>query len=233
MSEKVRTIRLYGKLGARFGRVHRLAVQSPREAVRALCALLPGFEAFMMNAKDKGMSFSIFVGSSNINEDQLEHPVGRDDIRIAPVLIGSKRAGLFQMIAGIVLVVVGGFISGWTFGAGAGIGGPMMMMGISMIVGGVVQMLSPQPKGLGARDSGGNQSSYSFNGAVNTQAQGNPVPLLYGRLIVGSAVISAGIQNVDVYVPVAGKSTTDNPWGSEPGVVTIAKHLVGTGVATT
>jgi len=37
-------------------------------------------------------------------------------------------------------------------------------------------------------------SSYVFNGAVNTTAQGHPVPVGYGRMIVGSAVISAGID---------------------------------------
>lgn len=68
-----------------------------------------------------------------------------------------------------------------------------------MVVGGVVQMLSPQPKGMGAKDSPDNQPSYSMNGAVNTQAQGNPVPLAYGGpLIVGSALISGGIYAEDL-----------------------------------
>ncbi|MNS78223.1 Bacteriophage lambda tail assembly protein I [compost metagenome] len=69
----------------------------------------------------------------------------------------------------------------------------MMSMGIAMAMGGVVQMLSPQQKGLSAADSPENGASYNFNGPVNTSAQGNPVPLLYGRMIVGSSVISAGI----------------------------------------
>ncbi|SCZ74077.1 hypothetical protein SAMN03159324_05182 [Pseudomonas sp. NFPP18] len=66
-----------------------------------------------------------------------------------------------------------------------------------MVAGGVIQMLSPQAKGLGTQDSPNNRPSYSFNGAVNTSVQGNPVPLLYGRMIVGSAVISAGIYSED------------------------------------
>lgn len=61
------------------------------------------------------------------------------------------------------------------------------------MAGGVIQMLSPQQKGISAKDNPDNGASYNFNGPVNTSAQGNPVPLLYGRMICGSAVISAGI----------------------------------------
>lgn len=75
----------------------------------------------------------------------------------------------------------------------------MFAAGIGMAAGGVVQMLSPQPKGRNGQESS-NQPSYIFNGAVNTEAQGHPVPLLYGRMIVGSAVISAGIE-ADDYAP--------------------------------
>jgi len=70
-------------------------------------------------------------------------------------------------------------------------------VGIAMVMGGVVQMLSPQQRGLSAKDNPDNGASYNFNGAVNTSAQGNPVPVLYGRMIVGSSVISAGIYAED------------------------------------
>ena len=60
-----------------------------------------------------------------------------------------------------------------------------------------MQMLAPQAKGLSAVDDPHNRASYSFNGPVNTSAQGNPVGLLYGQAIVGSAVISAGIYAQD------------------------------------
>jgi predicted phage tail protein len=74
---------------------------------------------------------------------------------------------------------------------------PLLPVGIAMVAGGVMQMLSPQAKGLGTQDSPNNRPSYSFNGPVNTSVQGNPVPLLYGRMTVGSAVISAGIYSED------------------------------------
>ena len=66
-----------------------------------------------------------------------------------------------------------------------------------MMLGGVAQLLSPQQRGLSAKDGPENGASYNFNGPVNTTAQGNPVPLLYGELIIGSATVSAGIYSQD------------------------------------
>lgn len=193
MSEKIRTIRLYGKLGTKFGRVHKLAVASASEAVRALSSLLPGFKQELVNSKAAGVAYAVFLGKRNIALDQLADPAGRDDIRIAPVLQGSKRGGVLQTIVGAVLVVVGAVIS--FYGGGAGV--PLMQMGAAMMLGGVIQMLSPQSRGLSAKDGPDNGASYNFNGPVNTSAQGNPVPVLYGRMLVGSAVISAGIYAED------------------------------------
>lgn len=204
--EKVRTVRLYGSLGASFGRVHRLAVSNAPEAIHALCILVPGFERFLMESKDRGVTYSIFLGRDNIGQDRLKAPPGAADIRIAPVLMGSKRAGSMQTIIGVALIVAASYFSGglasgsssaligassttgWTFAAS---------MGISMAMGGVAQLMSPMAKGLGTMDRPENRASYSFNGPVNTSIQGSPVGLLYGQLTVGSAVISAGIYAQD------------------------------------
>jgi predicted phage tail protein len=191
MNEKLREVRLYGRLGARFGRIHRLAVSSTAEAVRALCVLIPGFERALADSDAHGVRYACFLGKRNIGEDGLHQQVGADAIRIAPVMAGAKRAGLFQTIFGAALIVVGAVLT-YT-GVGAAIGAPMMKIGAAMALGGVIQMLSPQQRGLSAQDSPENGASYNFNGPVNTSAQGNPAPLLYGRMIVGSATISAGI----------------------------------------
>lgn len=194
MSERLRTIRLYGQLGSRFGRSFRLAVNSPAEAVRALCAILPGFQQYLARAKENGVAFAVFVGKQNLTKDQLRDPPGNDDIRIAPVLVGSKRGGALQTIIGAVMIIIS-----YVFPATA----PYLLEpGIAMVIGGVVQMLGPQPKGLGSQDSPENRPNYSMNGTVNTQAQGNPVPVPYGGhdtkgMLVGSAVISGGIQAED------------------------------------
>ncbi|HCT27089.1 MAG TPA: phage tail protein [Stenotrophomonas sp.] len=194
MTDRLRTIRLYGKLGARFGRRFRLAVNSPAEAVHALCTMLPGFQQYLMGAKAKGMEFAVFVGRQNLTKEQLHDPPGADDIRIAPVLVGSKRGGVLQTILGIVLIVVGVWTQNYQ----------LVYQGGFMVLGGVTQMLSPQPKGLGAKDTPENAPSYSMNGTVNTQAQGNPVPVAYGGhdskgMFIGSAVISGGILAEDQF----------------------------------
>lgn len=186
MQDRVKTIRLYGVLGAKFGRVHRFVVRSPRDALRVLCIMVPGFERFMADAHQKNLTFSIFIGGDNINKDQLDYPSGRDDIRIAPIIQGSKQGGLFQTILGVALMVA----SIW-LGPGA------FFAGLSMTMGGVAALLAPQTKGLSSGDKPENQASYAFNGPVNTQAQGGAVPCLWGELIVGSAVISAGIYAED------------------------------------
>ncbi|CCF97632.1 phage tail protein [Ralstonia solanacearum K60] len=195
MTERIRVVRLYGRLGARFGRVFHLAVRSPAEAVRALCVQVPGLRRELATSHERGIRYACFVGRRNIGEAELELPPGRDDIRIAPVLAGAKQSGLFQTILGAAILAVayfnpGGFLTGPMVTAAYG-------MGASMALGGVVQMLSPQQTGLSVRDSPDNGASYNFNGPVNTSAQGNPVPHLYGEMVVGSAVISAGIYAED------------------------------------
>lgn len=122
----------------------------------------PGFEKFMLESQEKGLRFAVFNGKENIGEEDLGKPAGRDVIRIAPVISGSKRARLLHTIVGAVLIAVS-FIPGFQGLAPAG---------IALVAGGVIQMLSPQAKGLGTQDSPNNRPSYSFNGAVNTCVQG-------------------------------------------------------------
>jgi len=204
-NERLRTIRLYGTLGARFGRVHSLAVNSAAEACRAMAVLFPGFEQFMQQSKDKGMAFAVFHGKRNIGKEELGDPPGRSDIRIAPVIQGSKRAGGLQTVIGVALVVAASYFSGGLaaggastlFGAESAVWAAAGTFGISMALGGVAQMIAGTPPGLGIQDSVANRSSYGFNGPINTQSQGSPVPLGYGRMIVGSAVGSAGIYAQD------------------------------------
>ena len=78
----------------------------------------------------------------------------------------------------------------------AGTSTSLIVAGVAMMIGGAVQMLTPIPSST-AQDQNNqpdNKPSYIFNGSVNTSAQGYPVPVGYGRMVVGSAVISAGIS---------------------------------------
>ncbi|MDW3568263.1 MULTISPECIES: tail assembly protein [Enterobacter] len=199
MKEIMTRIELFGALGKTFGRVHHRLIATTHEATRALAATVKGFEQYMISSQRRGMTYAVFRGKENIREDDLGLPVKEEVIRIVPVIIGSKRAGALQTILGAVLVVVGVVISAftsWTV-AGVGVGGAITSLGASMMAGGVIQMLSPQPAGLASKQSADNRASYAFGGVTNTAAQGYPVPLLYGRRRIGGAIISAGIYVED------------------------------------
>lgn len=197
--EQIKTIRLYGKLGGRYGRVHRFAVQNAAEAIRALCVMLPGFQQELATSAERGLAYAVFIGRQNLRCEDLQQPGGNEDIRIAPILQGAKQGGLFQVILGAALVVGAGLLTGGTAFAAIGAGGfagAAATVGLGLAISGVVQMLSPQQTGQSS-SSANNGASYNFSGAVNTTTQGNPVPVLYGHMIVGSAVISAGIYSQD------------------------------------
>ncbi|EMK0351974.1 TPA: tail assembly protein [Citrobacter farmeri] len=193
------TIELYGQLGKLFGKSHKRVVRTNAEAIHALCKTIDNFERFLNSSRIRGLTFAVFRGQDNIGLDDMGYPVTGETIKIVPLLIGSKKAGALQTILGAVLVVVGvviGYFTGWT-GVGWAIGSKMAMMGGAMMLGGVVQMLSPQSAGLASKQDAANQASYAFGGVTNTAAQGYPVPLLYGKRRIGGAIISAGIYVED------------------------------------
>ncbi len=186
------TIRLYGVLGRKFGRIHRLAVKSASEAIRALSVIVPGFKQYLVQSGNQGLTYAVFVGKANLDKEALPYPSGRADIRIAPVLHG-KKAGLFQTILGVALIAASFMIpgSGLALGALTITQGAVFGMGAAMALGGIMQMLSPQMGGLASTADNG--TSYYFNGPVNSSAQGEPVPIVYGEILAGSKVGSSGI----------------------------------------
>lgn len=199
IEERMVTIELYGQLGKLFGKYHERLVRTNAEAIHALCKTIDDFERFLNSSKLRGLTFAIYRGNKNIGLDYMGYPVTNEVIKIVPYIIGSKKAGALQTILGAVLVVVGvviGYFAGWT-GVGWAIGSKMAMMGGAMMLGGVVQMLSPQPGGLASKQDADNRASYAFGGVTNTAAQGYPVPIGYGKRRIGGAIISAGIYVED------------------------------------
>ncbi|WP_393950007.1 tail assembly protein [Kluyvera intermedia] len=190
MQEVMSRIELGGSLGQNFGRVHHRLISKLSDAGISLAKTIPGFEKYMISSQRRGITYSVFKGTKNIGEDELGFPVAGEVIRIVPIIIGSKRAGLLQTILGAVLVVVGVITSPYG-------GGVLIGPGVALMAGGVIQMLSPQATGLASKQSADNQASYAFGGVTNTAAQGYPVPLLYGRRRIGGAIISAGIYVED------------------------------------
>ncbi|MGY2263501.1 tail assembly protein [Pseudomonas sp. SDO5561_S422] len=191
----MRTIKLGGVLGKKFGKQYTLDVHSFRDAMAALCMMKPGFEKYLRTAEERGLVFAVFVDERNLGEQELDL-VGRaeGDIRIQPIVQGSKQAGMFQTLLGVVLIVAGMFTGGTTTGLGLG----LLAAGAAVGLGGVVQMLSPTTNATAeGKNDDGNNPSYGFGGAVTTIAQGNPYPLLYGEREVGGAVESGGIYTQD------------------------------------
>jgi predicted phage tail protein len=180
-------ILLGGSAGKLFGREHlyELSTGDVREAVKAVDVNHPGFVKYLANAKSKGLEFAVFRNRKNIGERDLK--LGRaQEIRIVPVIAGSKRAGLLQTILGVALIVLSPFTNGAT-----------LAPGIALAAGGVIQMLSPQATGLKQSASPENAPSYAFGSAKNTTASGNPVPICIGERRWGGIIISASIHAED------------------------------------
>jgi len=190
-----RTVKLGGVLGKRFGREYVLDIHGVRDAMSALCNMKPGFEQFLRQAEERGLVFAVFVDDRNIAEAELDlKDAGGGDIRIMPIIQGSKQAGMFQTLLGVALIVGGMF----TGGLSSTLGTALLAGGAAIGLGGVVQMLSPTTKSnTSEKNEDGNNPSYGFGGAVTTIAQGNPYPLLYGEREIGGAIESGGIYTQD------------------------------------
>jgi predicted phage tail protein len=191
----MRAVKLYGHLGKRFGRTHRLDVASPAEAIRALSANFPEFRAAMAGHQP---GYHVHVGGAVLDEQRLPF-MSRDlPIKFVPVVAGAKN-GIGQIIIGAAIIWAAFATGGLSFAASGTLVGSMtgtmaLSFGASLILGGVSQMLIGAPKTGGAANGPNNMPNYAFNGPVNTIAQGNSVPVCYGRLIVGSQVISANLS---------------------------------------
>lgn len=194
----MKTIILLGELGKRYGRRHMLDVKSPAEAVRALCANFKDFAAFVSASSERNVGYRVLNMRDDVGEDELHNPASRR-ITIVPV-VGGAGGSVGKILVGAALIAAAVLVPG--LGAVTLFGTTTLAtvafgVGVSLALGGVAEMLAPQPKYEGPKEED-QQPSYVFNGPVNTTAQGQPVPVGYGRMIVGSAVISAGISVEDI-----------------------------------
>jgi predicted phage tail protein len=190
------TIKLSGSLAAKFGRVHRRSLDSGQtwEVFKALKATISGFQEEIQRLDRLGMRFAIFRNRKNTGEDEFGLG-GTREVRIVPVVEGSKRGGVFQTVMGVVLIAAA--LIGNYFVPGNPISPYLLNMGIAMVAGGVIQMLSPQAGGLRQSASPENSPSYAFGSAKNTTASGNPVPICIGERRWGGMIISASIYAED------------------------------------
>ncbi|MDP9557861.1 UNVERIFIED_ORG: putative phage tail protein [Pseudomonas parafulva] len=190
------TVYLSGPLIRKFFRKkdYLLDSQNTWEVFRALKATLAGFEQEIKRLEAMGMRFAIFRNRKNVGEDDFERG-GATEVRIVPVIGGSKRGGGLQTVLGVVLIALAyfnpfGYFSGPAVSA-------MYAAGAANVAGGVMQMLSPQARGLSQSGAPENLPSYAFGSAKNTTASGNPVPICIGDRRWGGAIISASIEAQD------------------------------------
>lgn len=202
----LKTLTLKGVAAKKFGRVHHFHVADIREMLRAMCSQVPGFKKYMSNAHHSGVRFAFFRDGENIGVEEFELTSTASEFTMMPVTEGAKQGGVLQIVIGAVALVAAFFTAGgslalWGAAMSAGaISATTVLTGIglSMMLGGVVQMLTPQPKiNIGASSSTDNKPNYAFGAPVNTVAMGYPVPLLYGQREIGGAIISAGLFSGD------------------------------------
>lgn len=188
----MKTIKFYGILAKKFGKEFKLSVDSTKEAMRALCVQVQGFEQFMLNSHLQGLRFAVYHDDVNIGENELDMAHTSKVIKVVPVVEGAGGDnGLMQTILGAVLIVVG--IVGNIYG---GWGTPFIQAGIGLMVGGIAQMMMPKVD-TQDQNQDGNKANKGFGGAVTTVAQGNPVPILYGEREVGGFIASASQRPED------------------------------------
>lgn len=197
---------LEGRMAKKFGREHKFHVADLREMLRAMCSQVPGFRQYMLEAHTKGIQFAFFNGKKNISVEEFEMSQGGEVFRIVPILEGSKQGGVLQVVIGAVALVAAFFTAGASLAAwgaamtAASVSATSILttIGASMVLGGVVQLLTPQSNyGTGKSSSTENTPNYAFGAPVNTVAMGYPVPVMYGDPEVGGAVVSAGLFSED------------------------------------
>lgn len=190
-------VRFYGSL-KQFGSDFRLDCQTPAEVIHALTSQIPKLKQFIQ----QGL-FTVRVGRDYFDNRYLEKGLSqklKDDstVHFTPTLKGSKRGGLFGVITGVALIAGAlalGPLGFSVIGANAAwmVGG----LGASMLLGGVAQMLTKMPSMSTGKDAEKKQST-SFSNLSNMAAQGRPMPLAYGRIRVGSLIISQGVETMDI-----------------------------------
>ena len=194
-------------------------VTTPAQAIKALCVNFPGLEKWLIDSEKDGVGYRVAIRKEKVSEDDLTPLLlpfsDREVFSITPVVAGAGR-GMGAILAGAALITVAilapgagfaglGFSTTGVAASGAiGVISPSFALasslaaaagniGIGLVLTGIAQALSPQP-GLNDLDESVQLESFSFSNVVNTSRQGLPVPIAYGRVFVGSAVISSNLD---------------------------------------
>ena len=204
----LRKLKLYGELAEFVGhKEFEIQVDSLTKAVSFLVNNFPQVEKYM-NPK----YYQVKVGNYAIDEEEIHHPIGQEDIHIVPVIAGAGR-GLGKILLGAALIAGAFFVpaslggglklsagikTGFGFAKAGTLAKSMVYLGASLVLSGVSEMLFPLPKPKEFNSEEDPRISFNFGGTQNTGRAGTPVPVVYGEIITGSVVISGAIDTEQV-----------------------------------
>ena len=197
----LRKVKLYGELADFIGHKELEAViNSTADAIRFLVSNFPKLEAHMANRH-----YKVIVDNYDIDETELHNPIGKSDISIVPVISGAGgNFGKILLGAALIggafafggLTFTGGF--GKSLAAAGGFTKAAFGVGSALVLSGVSDMLFPVPDIPDFSNEEDPRISFSFSGVQNTSRAGTSHPIVYGEIVTGSVVISAGIDTNQV-----------------------------------
>ncbi len=216
----MKVVKVYGALKERLGGqgTFELDVFNAAEAIKALCSNFPGLDKWFVDSGEDGIAYKVLLGETEIGEDEegthnfenLLYPWSEKEVfHITPVLVGAGggwgRIALGAVMIGLAFTTMGASLAwtaavpGVTPAVFAGISGGFfakaaVYIGAGLVLGGISQLLTPVPK---APPEANKLQSFSFSGIQQTTQQGGPIPIIYGKCFVGSAVLSAGLDTFD------------------------------------
>ncbi|HIB1524643.1 TPA: tail assembly protein [Salmonella enterica subsp. enterica serovar Muenchen] len=191
---------LYGDL-QRFGKRFSLSIKTAAEGVYALAMQIPGFRQRM----NEGW-YQVRIAGEDVSADNLTArlheplPPGAV-IHIVPRMEGAKSGGIFQVVLGAVAIGAAFLTGGASMAAWGALSTGLFTAGASMMLGGVAQMLAPQPKAPSMHNADNGKQNTYFSSLDNMVAQGNPLPVAYGEVMVGSRRISQSLSTRDESSP--------------------------------
>jgi len=198
----MKVVKVYGALRKRLGQCRfEFDVATPAQAIKALCVNFPGLDKWLIDSEQDGVGYRVTVSREKVTEENfapLLMPFSdREVFSITPVVAGAGR-GTGQIIAGLALIAVSIAVPAAALGLKS-----MLSIGLfggSLLLQGIAQAISPQPELNSTLDESVQLESFTFSNVVNTSRQGMPCPIAYGRVFVGSAVLSSGLDVDQVQV---------------------------------